>query len=100
MSITQHTPTPFSLPLEIVETREGPSIRDAQGGRVAECYFMKDAEDIKRAVNNHAAPVAAVERLTTFCQNLMLGNYATSEVVPLCTKHIHCNRAALAAAKE
>jgi len=51
----QHTPTPFSLPLETVTTREGPSIRDSIGDRIAEAYTERGAAFIVRAVNGFDA---------------------------------------------
>ena len=63
---TQHTPTPFALPLEIHETREGPSIHDSQGERIAEAYTERGAIAIVRACNSHAQLVAFAERMARY----------------------------------
>ncbi len=61
---TQHTQTPFSLPLEVADTREGPSIRDAQGERIAEAYTERGAAFIVRAVNGFDALITHLKEIT------------------------------------
>lgn len=65
-SNAEHPPTPFSLPLEVHETREGPSIRDSQGERIAEAYTERGAIALTRACNSHAQLVAALRRIADY----------------------------------
>lgn len=55
------------LPLKVKDTLNGPSIRDANGDRIAEAYNEREADELVRAVNNHTALVAALEETREAC---------------------------------
>ena len=87
----QHTPSPFSLPLEVQETPEGPSIRDSEYERIAEVYTERGAVAIVRACNSNAQLVEALENVLCACdcKGVKLSDYLRNQA-----------RAALAAAKD